>query len=108
VTAALRPFRDGVLLTVRVTPKASRNEVTGLHIGADGGRRVAVKVTAAPDKGKANRAAIEVLADWAGLAKSAFAIVAGETDRHKTFLVTGNPARLEALIAALAKTETGD
>lgn len=93
-----------MLLAVRVTAKASRTEVSGLHTAADGGQSLAVKVTAPPDKGKANRAVIAVLAEAAGLPKSAFTIVAGETDRHKTFLVTGNPTRLEALIAAFAKT----
>jgi len=60
---------------------------------------LAVKVTAAPDKGKANLAVIEVLAAAAGLPKSAFQIVAGETERHKSVLITGNVAGLEALIA---------
>jgi uncharacterized protein YggU (UPF0235/DUF167 family) len=31
--------------------------------------------------------------------KSAFSLAAGETDRNKTLLVTGNPAGVEALIA---------
>ena len=43
------------LLAVRVTPKASRNEVTGLYTAADGTVSLSVNVTAAPDKGKANR-----------------------------------------------------
>jgi uncharacterized protein YggU (UPF0235/DUF167 family) len=60
---------------------------------------LAVKVTAAPDKGKANLAVIEVLATAVGLPKSAFQIVAGETERHKSVLITGNVAGLEALIA---------
>ena len=50
------------LLAVRVTPKASRNEVTGLYRAADGAVSLSVKVTAAPDKGQANAAVIKVLA----------------------------------------------
>ena len=60
---------------------------------------LAVKVTAAPDKGRANKAVIEVLAKAWRLPKSAFALVAGETERNKTLLVTGSPAELEALMA---------
>jgi hypothetical protein len=88
-----------MLLSLRVTPKSSRSEVSGLHVAADGQVSLAVKVTAPPDKGKANRAVIETLARATGLPKSAFAIVSGETDRHKSLLVTGNPAAVEALIA---------
>ncbi len=99
MTSPLRPGRGGLLLAVRVTPKSSRDEVTGLHTAADGAVSLAVKVTAAPDKGRANRAVIEVLAAAAGLPKSALVLVSGETDRNKVILVTGNPAQLEALIA---------
>ena len=89
-----------MLLAVRATPKSSRNEVTGLYRAADGAMSLAVKVTAPPDKGKANRAVIEAIAKAAGIPKSMFSLVAGETDRNKTILVTGNLAALEAWIAA--------
>ena len=72
--------------------QASRDEVTGLHTAADGAVSLAVKVTAAPDKGRANKAVIETLARASRLPKSAFTLVSGETDRNKTLLVTGNPA----------------
>lgn len=99
MTSPLRQGKGGLLLAVRVTPKSSRNEVTGLHAAADGAVSLAVKVTAAPDKGLANKAVIETLAKTCRLPKSAFQLVAGETERNKTILVTGNPAELEALIA---------
>ena len=101
MTSPLRPGRGGMLLAVRVTPKASRDEITGLHAAADGAMSLAVKVTAPPDKGKANKAVIEVLAKASRLPKSAFSIVSGETERNKTVLVTGNCAAVEALIAAI-------
>ena len=99
MTSPLRPGKGGLLLSVRVTPRSSRDEVTGLHTAADGTVSLAVKVTAVPDKGKANKAVIETLARACRLPKSAFSLVSGETDRSKTLLVTGNPAELEALIA---------
>ena len=98
MTPPLRPGKGGLLLAVRVTPKSSRDEVTGLHVAADGAVSLAVKVTAVPDKGKANKAVIETLAKACRLPKSAFQLVSGETERNKTLLVTGNPAALEALI----------
>jgi uncharacterized protein (TIGR00251 family) len=101
VTGPLRQGRGGLLLALRVTPGAARDEVTGLRAEADGTSLLAVKVTAPPDKGKANKAVIALLARWSGLPRSAFTLVAGETDRRKSILVSGNPAGLQALIARL-------
>ena len=49
MTSPLRPGKGGLLLTVRVTPKSSRDEVAGLHLASDGAVSLAVKVTAVPD-----------------------------------------------------------
>ena len=83
----------GTEIVVRVTPNASREQVT-----LDGSRFV-IRVTCVPEDGKANKAVIAALAKACRLPKSSFSLVAGETDRHKTILVTGNPAEVEALIA---------
>lgn len=99
MNSPLRSGRGGMLLSVRVTPKSSRDEVAELHTAADGAVSLAVRVTAPPDKAKANKAVIEVAAKAAQMPESAFSIVSGDTDRNKTLLVTGNPAGLEALIA---------
>ena len=96
------------LLAVRVTPKASRNEVTGLYTAADGSVSLSVKVTAAPDKGKANKAVINLLAKKLGVAKTTLTLVKGETDRNKTFQISGNTKPLEALIASLTNTGKQD
>ena len=101
------PLRGG-LLAVRVTPKASRNEVTGLYTAADGAVSLAVKVTAAPDKGKANAAVTHLLAKKLGVAKSRLTLVKGETDRNKTFQISGNTEPLEALIASFTRTGNMD
>ena len=93
------------LLAVRVTPKASRTEVTGLYTAADGAVSLSVKVTAAPDKGQANAAVIKALA-WAMMvSKSTFHLVKGQTDRNKTVEIIGPLYPVEAFIASL--TETG-
>ena len=105
MNSPLRAGRGGLLLAVRVTPRSSRDEVAGLYTASDGTVSLAVKVTAVPDKGRANRAVIETLARACRLPKSALQLVAGETDRNKTLLVTGNSAELEALIARLVNAE---
>jgi uncharacterized protein (TIGR00251 family) len=93
---------------VRVTPKASRTEITGFHRDSDGSVSLSVKVTAAPDKGKANKAVIDMLAKTLHLSKSSFELVQGETDRNKVFLISGDLAAIEDFLARLTATASGN
>ncbi|WOI53736.1 DUF167 domain-containing protein [Parvularcula sp. LCG005] len=74
---------------LRVTPGASRNAVGGVWIEPGGQRRLVVRVTTAPEKGKANDAVIKILARYLGVSKSSLTIEAGETDRNKRLRMTG-------------------
>ncbi|TNE37347.1 MAG: DUF167 domain-containing protein [Alphaproteobacteria bacterium] len=96
----LDPIATGVRLFVRATPSASKNEVQGLYESADGKRALRVRVTAAPEKGKANKAVVKLLAKSLRLPTSAFHLVSGETDRNKTFEVSGDPETLMRDIGA--------
>lgn len=89
------------LLRVRVSPGASRALVGGAWAGPGGDTRLIVRVTAAPEKGKANKAAAEAIAKAFGLPKSAVSITAGETDRLKTFALAGDPGRLATQLAEM-------
>ncbi len=60
-----------------------------------------VRVTAVPDKGKANAAVMGLLAKTLGVPKSAVTLVSGETARLKTIAIEGDPAALAARIEAL-------
>jgi len=104
-----RPFRPdgtGGLLYLRVTPRSARAQIAGLHTGADGRVSLQVKVRAQPEKGKANEAAIELLAEAFGLPKRAFTITAGESDRLKTVRITGNPTAIGQKLASLVQDHT--
>ncbi|MBV7377769.1 DUF167 domain-containing protein [Maritimibacter dapengensis] len=68
-------------IAVRVTPKASRNDVV---VEGDGLR---VAVTTVPEDGKANRAVVKLVANALGIAKSRLTLVRGATSRDKTFRV---------------------
>lgn len=61
-----------------------------------------VRVSAVPDKGKANAAVAALLAKALGVAKSAVSVVSGETARMKTLEVAGDGAALEKKLSALA------
>ena len=75
---------QGVLLHVKAQPGSRREGITGEHDG-----RLKVAVHAAPEKGKANAALIEVLADVLGLRRQQIQLMLGETSGQKTFLLTG-------------------
>ena len=66
-------------LRVKVIPKSSKTELAGYL--PDGTWRI--KIAAAPEKGKANRALCEFLAKHLGVSKSKVRIVSGETAHLK-------------------------
>ncbi|KZY34812.1 hypothetical protein A3731_18395 [Roseovarius sp. HI0049] len=71
----------GATVTVRVTPKAAAEGIT-LRDG-----QIRVRVTAAPEGGKANAAVQKLLAKAMGLPKTRLVLVRGQTARDKTFSV---------------------
>ena len=63
---------------VRVTPRAGKNEVLKISDG-----EYKVKVTAPPEKGKANEAVVNLLADYFGVPKSSISIIGGKSTKTK-------------------------
>lgn len=72
----------GTTITVRVTPKASRNAVLE--------EKTALKiwVTVPPEDGKANKAVEKLLATTLGISKSRLTLAHGATSRDKVFRIT--------------------
>jgi uncharacterized protein (TIGR00251 family) len=87
----LRAQPDGLFLAVKVQPRASRNEVAGLH-----GSELKVAVTAPPVDSAANAAVIELLAETLGLPRRAVTLVRGQTSRHKVLRLDGITAEAAA------------
>jgi uncharacterized protein (TIGR00251 family) len=75
----LHDGKRGAALAVRVTPRASRNEIT--EIQSDG--TVKVRLTAVPVDGDANNALIDFMAEVLGVAPSKLDIVAGLSGKDK-------------------------
>jgi uncharacterized protein (TIGR00251 family) len=72
-------------ITVRLQPRASKDEVVGWN--DEGALRVRVK--APPVDGAANAALIQLLAKRLGVAKSAITLITGATARNKIIEVDG-------------------
>lgn len=94
----LRAEADGVLVYVRLTPRASSDIIAGIESTADGRAHIAAKVRAVPEKGAANAAVEKLLADWLGVPKATVSVASGATSRLKTLRISGDTTRL---IAAL-------
>ena len=100
IETALRETRDGIALLVRLKPGASASRIEGLQVLDDGRVALQVRVTAVPEKGKANKALIALLAKAFKLPKSDIEITAGSNDRRKTLVFAGPPAAIKARILA--------
>ena len=71
-------------LSVRLQPRARRDEVVGERAGA-----VVIRVTAPPVDGKANEALCRLIAKAAGVPPSRVSVVRGHTARDKVVRVEG-------------------
>ena len=90
---------EGSILVVRALPGARRNGIAGEVGGA-----VKIAVNAAPDKGKANQAIIEVR-DILGVKTSQVELLSGFTSRQKRFLIRGwSKQSLEARLSSLLQS----
>ena len=101
-----RPWRvapEGLLLTVRVTPKGGRDAVDGIAELADGSCVLKVRVRAAASEGEANAAVIRVVAAALGVPGRAVEIVAGGRGRVKRLQVGGEGAALAAELERICK-----
>lgn len=97
----MKPYRvrpDGIVIAVRLTPRASRDGIDGLKEG-----RVQARVRAVPEDGRANTALVELVADEIGVAKSTVEVTAGHTARLKSLHIKGDAAALEARVTAWLK-----
>ncbi|MGQ9552759.1 MAG: DUF167 domain-containing protein [Anaerolineae bacterium] len=73
-----------VRLTVRVTPRAARDQVSGYHNGT-----VLVKLKAPPVNGAANQALVAFLAEQLSLPKASVSILRGQSARSKVVEIGG-------------------
>ncbi len=75
-------WKTGCILTVKATPRASRNAVLGTEA-----EWLRVALTAPPVDGKANEAARRFLAETLHLPRSSVTLISGQTARLKRFAI---------------------
>ena len=95
LTVTYTDHPDGVLVEIRVIPRAGRAGIAGVRNDA-----LLVRLTAPPVDGAANSELIEVLADALDIPKRAIAIVSGERSRSKRVRIAGRTAsEIQRLVA---------
>ncbi len=92
---------DGLVVTVRLTPRGGRDLIEGVETRGDGRCVLKARVRAAATEGEANDALTRLLARAAGVAPSAVRLVGGTTSRIKRLHVGGDSG---TIAAALART----
>lgn len=81
------PAKDGAIVSVRVTPRADREAISGVVDDV-----LHVRVTAAPADGQANKAVCKLLARLLDVPPSTVSVRRGETARVKQLSVAGADA----------------
>lgn len=82
---AVREVEEGVLFTAKIVPGSkTQTRICGLLDEA-----LKIKVSAAPEKGKANKHLVEFLAEQLGVKKKDVSIISGETTTIKQIQVRG-------------------
>ena len=91
----LTAIAGGTRLRLRVKPGARTTGLVGVHGGA-----LKLAVSAAPEKGKANRAVVLLLAETLGVPTSAVTIASGTTSQDKVAEIALGPPAVRAILDA--------
>ena len=77
-----KPLPDSLTLACFIQPGASKSEWVGLQ-----GEAIKARIAAPPEKGKANKELIKLIAKTFDVAKSQVELVSGATQRRKTIVI---------------------
>jgi uncharacterized protein (TIGR00251 family) len=89
---------DGIVLTVRLTPKGERDAIEGIDQMADGRSVVKARVRAAASEGEANAALISLIARTLAVPPSRVTLIAGAAARIKRLNVMGDTGAIAAAL----------
>jgi len=103
---AARPWTaaaDGIVVTLRLTPKGGRDAIDGIETLADGSTVLKMRVRAAPHEGAANDALCRALAKALRVPPARVEILGGATSRIKRVKIMGDGAALGAALENLSR-----
>jgi len=92
----IEPVADGVLLNVRVIPRAAHSSLAGIRDGA-----LLVRLTSPPVEGAANEALIELIASHLAVPRRHISLAAGSRGRRKRLKIVGVDAGVVASALAI-------
>ena len=95
---AIREVDGGVVFSVKIVPGSSKTSVCGLLDGM-----VKIKISAPPEKGKANHSLVELLAKKLGVKRKDVHIISGQTNPVKSVEISGISAEMLATRLGLDK-----
>lgn len=97
--------QDGndLLLSVRLTPGAAREGISGRWTDAQGAQWLGARVRAVAEKGRANAALIALLAKGLDWPRSAISLESGDSNRLKRLRIKGGADALARLAAIIRK-----
>ena len=80
---------DSLTIEIRVKPGAKKSALKGLY-----GNQLKVEISAPPDKGRANKELIGLIAKEFDIKRSDVTIIKGEKSRNKTLELSGDAEKL--------------
>jgi uncharacterized protein (TIGR00251 family) len=84
MSVAVKEGAGFITFDVKVIPGSSKNMISGEQNGA-----LKIKISAAPDKGKANTELTDFISAVFGVKNSGVEIIRGEKSRHKSLKISG-------------------
>ena len=97
------PYKHGYLLRVKLSPGASSCGFRGLFADVEQNLWLKVSITTVPEKGKANKELIKMLAKELKLSQSLFEIVSGITDHMKKIYIENTDSAIYEKLQQLEK-----
>lgn len=80
----LKEDKNGVVFTVKVQPRSSKNEICGIY-----GDAVKIKLTSPPVEGEANESLINFLSKSLNICKGQIEIIGGHKSKNKLIKMRG-------------------
>lgn len=94
----IRGTKEGLLIPVKLQPRAARTEICGCF-----GESLKIRVVSPPLEGRANQECIKYLSGLMGVSKSSLKLVSGEKSREKQILLPWTAKdTLERILKSLA------